>query len=187
MISNSVSNDVILGDVPEPIFSLIRNPVLAAISFPFGPGAFNQIGYLPHNKTTSDIPHSPSLFDQVLWTALDPALANHPACRAPDQQIPVVIPFTETANFVSTPSGNRNLIFSSSLGETALHYNANQGLTLGTGSLLSDDGLYFVDLSQFTGSTLPIIDQIMTGPGAHARTCLIATPAQCTDVTLLRQ
>ncbi len=187
VISNTVSEDVILRDVPEPIFSTIRNPLLGAIGFPFAPGTINWIGYLPHDKTTSDIFHNPGLYDLGLRQVPDASLANHPACRGPDEEIPVVIPFTETANFVSTPSGNRNLIFSSSLGETALHYNANTGLTRGTGSLLSDDGLSIIDLSQFTGSTLPIIDQIMTGAGAHARACLVATPAQCTDVTLQRQ
>ncbi len=187
VISNTVSTDVILGSVPEPIFSTIRNTVLGSIQFPFAPGAFNRIGYLPHNKTTTDIPQGPAMWEEVVVVNPGPSLANHPACRGPDQEIPKVIPFTETVNFVSTPSGNRNLIFSSSPGETALHYNANQGLTQGTGSLLSDDGLSFIDLSQFTGSTLPIIDQIMTGPGAHARACLVATPAQCTDVTLQRQ
>ena len=187
VISTSVSNDVLLGDIPEPTFSTIQNTLLRAIPYPFGPGIFYRLAYLPHDMTTSDIPHDAGLWNLVWWSVLDPSRANHPACRGPDQETRVVIPFTETVNFVSTPSGNRNLIFSSSLGETALHYNANRGLTQGTGSLLSDDGHSFIDLSQFTGSTLPIIDQIMTGSGAHARACLVATPAQCTDVTLQRQ
>lgn len=187
VVSDSVKENVVLGNVPEPIFSQIFTPVLAAISFPFPPGGVNRIGFLMLDKTVTDIPHDPSMWDAALVLPLSAGLQNHPACRGPDREIPVVIPFTETANSVSTPSGNRNLIFVSSVGETALHYNANKGVTTGTGSLLSDDGRYVIDLSQFNGSTLPIIDQMMTGPGAHARACLTAKPEQCTDVTLLRQ
>jgi hypothetical protein len=113
--------------------------------------------------------------------------ANHPACRAADKIVPVEIPFTETVNFVSTPSGNQNLIFSAGLNEPALHYNAQRGLTSGSGSLLSNDGRFSLDLSQFTGSSLPVIDNLMTGRGVDATACLVAKPEQCTAVMWQRK
>jgi hypothetical protein len=112
---------------------------------------------------------------------------SNSACRGPDKLVPGEIPFTVIANFVSTPSGNENLIFSSGVDEPALHYNAQQGVTRGSGSLLSDDGLSFIDVSQFTGSSLPIIDNLMNKAVVNARACLVAKPEQCTEVGLQRK
>ena len=130
--------------------------------------------------------HSQSLVDLVLTISpvFNPAHhSNHPACRGPDQIVTTVIPFNATATYAATPSGNHNLNFSD---DTFLHINANQARTSGLGSLLGDQGVWSINLSQFHGMTQDIPGDLVSGIGVAARACTTASPAQCTSVTLRR-
>jgi hypothetical protein len=110
--------------------------------------------------------------------------AYHPACRSGTETRQVVIPFTETANHVMPRSGNESLNFRSWLGDASLHYNKNQNVTRGSGYLLSDGGLAFIDLNQFDGRSGNLVGTLMNGGEVQARACLTAAPWQCTTVTL---
>lgn len=107
--------------------------------------------------------------------------ANHPACKGPDKTVTTEIPFSSTATYVATPSGNANLNFDD---VTFLHFNANQSRTRASGSLISADGLWSIDLSQFDGAKRNIPRDLVSGTAVAGRACKTATPTVCTDVVL---